>query len=151
MSVIRAANLVRCYFSGTCAASPGVTVVSLQGDPAGFVTAFVPTVYSVWGSAVPVQWEVKNDSSVPLNIAFSGLPAFALTAAAGSTLSNYVTLNALEAFTMQKRHYEQEYAQSGGIFAGGSFVDMTRMYVQGTTGVGAFSGTVDLWIPSLGS
>lgn len=151
MSVIRAANLVRCYFSGSCAASPGVTVVSLQGDPAGFVTAFVPTVYSVWGSAVPIQWEVKNDSSVPLNIAFSGLPAFALTAAAGSTLSNYVTLNALEAFTMQKRHYEQEYAQSGGIFVGGSFVDMTRMYVQGTTGVGAFSGTVDLWIPSLGS
>ena len=86
MSVIRAANLVRCYFSGTCAASPGVTVVSLQGDPAGFVTAFVPTVYSVWGSAVPVQWEVKNDSSVPLNIAFSGLPAFALTAAAAAQL-----------------------------------------------------------------
>lgn len=149
MTAIRAANLVRCYFSGTCSASPSVTVVSLQGDPAAYVTAFVPTLFSTWGTAVPIQWEVKNDSSVPLNIAFSGQPSFALTPASGTTLANYVTLNALEAFTQQKRHYEQEYAQGVPLF-GGSWIDMTRMYIQGTTGVGAFSGTVDLWIPRLG-
>jgi hypothetical protein len=72
-----------------------------------------------------------------------------LTAASGSTLANYVTLNSLEAFTQQKRHYEQEYSQGFPLF-GGSWVDMTRMYIQGTTGSGAFSGTVDLWIPRLG-
>ena len=147
MSQIRAANLIRCYFSGTCAASPSVTVVGIQGDTAGFVTNFVPCAYGTYGAAVPIQWEIKNGSSVPLEVAFSGTPTFAMTASAGSLLANYITLNALEAFTQQKRHYPQEY--SPGDF--GSSLDLTRMYVRGTTGAGAFSGTVDLWIPLLGA
>jgi hypothetical protein len=80
-------------------------------------------------------------------VAFSGVPTFALTAGAGTLLANYITLNALEAFTQQKRHYPQEYTPG----VGGSALDMTRMYIQGTTGTGAFSGTVDLWIPPLGA
>jgi hypothetical protein len=147
MSTIRAANVIRCYFSGVCAAAPSATVVGIQGDTAGFVTSFVPCTYALWGAAVPIQWEVKNDSSVPLNVAFSGVPTFALTAGAGTLLANYITLNALEAFTQQKRHYPQEYTPG----VGGSTLDMTRMYIQGTTGTGAFSGTVDLWIPPLGA
>jgi hypothetical protein len=154
MSTIRAANLIRCYFSGSCAAAPSVTVVGVAGDPNPIVTAFVPNLYGMWGLAVPIQWEIKNDSSVPLNIAFSGLSSFALTPPSGTTLANYITLNALESFTMQKRHYEQEYTPSTVALIGGldgSWVDMTRVFVQGTTGTGAFSGTVDLWIPVLGA
>ena len=150
MSTIRAANLIRCYFSGSCAAAPSVTVVGLTGDPNPIVTSFVPNSYGTWGLAVPIQWEIKNDSSVPLNIAFSGLSSFALTPPSGTTLANYITLNALESFTMQKRHYEQEYTQSNPVLDG-SWIDLTRMFVQGTTGTGAFSGTVDLWIPVLGA
>lgn len=150
MSSIRASNLVRLFGSGT-AGGGRTTAICLPNDPQ--LTTYAPDAYTLyvdptlvgytsWGEMVPIQWEVKNDSSTAvLPVAFGSR---GVQPAAGSTLANTITLNAGQAYTMQKRQYEQEMTITF------SFVDLPRVYLQPTLDC-TFSVTVDVWIPGLGS
>lgn len=150
MSLIRAANLTRHYGSGTASAA-GI-VVGLKNDPdviANLATALGINASSPWGYSIPIQWEVKNDdTAVTLQFTFAptGFVASYTDVVTGVTImDNWINLVPGQSFTMQKRHYEQEYTQLGSY-------DLYRMYVRGAGGNPCpFSVTVDIWTPSTGA
>lgn len=148
MSLLRAANMTRHYGNGVASAA-GI-VVGLKVDPV--VIANIPTSLGVntsllWGTAIPVQWEVKNDDTAA-TLQFTFEPAGFVTTytdiATGVTImDNWVNLAPGQAFTMQKRHYAQEFSELGAY-------DLFRMYIRGDGVTCPFSVTIDTWTPSFG-
>ena len=154
MSVIRAGNLARVYGSGTAPTTGCVVGVDndpiLAAPPAPLVALYAytsPFYGNSWGTMVPVQWEVKcDDDSLALQVTWGpiiGSPAF--IPAAGSVADNWINVRSREAYTQQKRSYEQEFGDITGSY------DLPRMYVRGFGGACPFSFTIDLWLPARGA
>jgi hypothetical protein len=151
MTLIRAANLLRIYGSGSTDAAG--SVVGLPNDPVVIANAttsrgIAPVTAVAWGWYVPIQWEVKNDDLAAfLQCTFDprGFVDSFVDSNSVTITDNWINLAPGQAFTMQKRHYEQEYAATGAI-------DLIRMYARGAgSTVCAFSATIDLWVPNYGA
>jgi hypothetical protein len=148
MSQIRAANLIRVYGSGTVPTTD--TLVGLSSDPvviAQPATSFGLNVgVGAFGVTVPIQWEFKNDSQsgVTLEISFelAGFtPSYVLSNGV-IVLDNWMRLLPGQSFSMQKRHYAQEFTPLS--------TDLVHAYLRGVGAACPFTVTVDLWTPSTG-
>ena len=149
MSFVRAANLTRMYGSGTLAATS--TVVGLKHDPvvqAAGAAGFGLSTSGPWGYSIPIQWEVKNNSTTAtLQFTFSPLgfvPTHVDVVTGVTILDNWIDLLPGQAYSMQKRHYAQEFGEVGSF-------DLYRMYGRGDGVTCPFSVTVDIWIPAGGA
>jgi len=149
MSQIRAANLIRVYGSGTVPTTE--TLIGLSSDPvviANPATSFGLNVGTgSFGATVPIQWEFKNDSQsgvtleVSFDVAAGFVPSYMLSNGV-TVLDNWMRLLPGQSFSMQKRHYAQEFTPLS--------TDLVHAFLRGVGASCPFTVTVDVWLPSTG-
>lgn len=132
--------LERYTFNGTVDGTE--IVVGLAGTASIVVTPdfYVPTGLKTIVDIVPVQWEIKNDSTTDnLRVRFGSDP---IAGAVGNVLANYIVLLPGQSYTQQKRSLPQEF--NGGTTSGAG-VDLLFVHLQSEGPVVAYSGTVETW------